>query len=610
MAADTDRSDRRGGGGPLGAARRTRDAWRRLSPLFTASGGDLVLLSVVADEPGAAEAVLLAMIATTAAALAEEADVVPVDLGPVSVTARVSVLFAVALVLCLVRAALQLWLAYLPAAMSATAMATLRRRLFDAFTRTSWQVQSAERDGHFQSLMITHVNSTAQAIVAVGSGISGTALFLTLVVAAFALDVGTALIIVGASVGLFALLRPAARRLRSSAAALSAENVEYSKVVQEVVLLAEETQVFGVSEAYRGGFYRAVDAVRRPLLRTRFLSTATPALFQSVALLLLVLALLVVSVAGSGSIAGLGAIVLILVRALSFAQQLQQALANVDQLSPFMTRLADAIALYESDPRVDGQTPLGPVRSLALQHVSFRYAGGPLVLDDVDVEVRRGEALGVVGPSGAGKSSMVQLLLRLRQPSDGRLLVNGGDARDVSLEDWQRRVAHVPQTSQLVHGTVAENIRFYRPWITDEQVVQAARRAHVHDDVVSWAHGYDTVVGQRAAAVSGGQRQRICLARAMAGGPDVIVLDEPTSALDMQSEHLVQETLQELKRDAVLFLVAHRLSTLAVCDRVLVLVDGRVDGLGTPEELAQRNAFFREAQQLTRRPSVDGDPVS
>ena len=373
--------------------------------------------------------------------------------------------------------------------------------------------------------------------------------------------------------------------------------------------MAEETQVFGASEAYRGGFYRSVDAVRRPLLRTRFLSTATPALFQSVALLLLVLALLVVSVAGSGSIAGLGAIVLILMRSLSFAQQLQQALANVDQLSPFMTRLADAIALTSpirgsTGRRRSGRCAASAAARLVPLHRRARWSW--TTSTSWPAAGRRSASSGPPAPASPPWCSCSCACATRATAASSSTAGTPGTWRD----DWQRRVAYVPQTPQLVHGTVAENIRFYRPWITDEQVVQAARRAHVHDDVVSWPHGYDTVVGQRAAAVSGGQRQRICLARAMAGGPDVLVLDEPTSALDMQSEHLVQETLQELKRDAVLFLVAHRLSTLAVCDRVLVLVDGRVDGLGTPEELAQSNAFFREAQQLTRRPSADGDPVS
>jgi ABC-type multidrug transport system fused ATPase/permease subunit len=165
-------------------------------------------------------------------------------------------------------------------------------------------------------------------------------------------------------------------------------------------------------------------------------------------------------------------------------------------------------------------------------------------------------------------------------------------------------VAYVPQTSQLVYGTVADNIRFYREGLSDEAVEAAARRAHIHDDVVSWPEGYQTVVGQRASAVSGGQRQRLCLARALVADPDVLILDEPTSALDVKSEQLVQDSLEELKAELVLVLVAHRLSTLSVCDRVMVVVGGRVQALETPEVLMEGNDFYREVTEITRQQSV------
>lgn len=579
---------------------RPRRAWRRLAPFFASFGRRILLLAGMAVLAGLAEAALLALIASAGAALSVQGRQVQVTLGPVQLPSSTAVVFSLAFALCLVRAVVQLVLAYLPASMSAAAMARLRRRLFDSFTRTSWQVQASERDGHFQSLMTTHVNSTTQAVIALGSGVSGLALFLTLVGTAFTISATTALVLIGSSAGLFLLLRPVARRLRASARALSAENVEYSKGVQEVVLMAEETQVFGASEDYRRRFYASVDAVRGPLLRTRFLSTATPAMFQSVALLLLVVALLVVSLLGSGSIASLGAIVLILIRSLSFAQQLQQAVANVDELTPFMERLADALDTYEAHPRQDGSRPLPRVERMGMVDVGFSYAPGVPVLHGIDFLACRGEAVGIVGPSGAGKSSLVQLLLRLRSPDRGQVVVNGEDAGQFRRSDWQRRVAYVPQTPQLIWGTVADNIRFYRPELSDEAVVSAARRAHIHDEIVTWPQGYQTVVGQRAAAVSGGQRQRLCLARALAGRPDVLILDEPTSALDVKSESLVQQTLTELKDDLVLFLVAHRLSTLAVCDRVMVVVAGRIQTVGAADQLLQSSDFFREVSEITR----------
>ena len=185
-------------------------------------------------------------------------------------------------------------------------------------------------------------------------------------------------------------------------------------------------------------------------------------------------------------------------------------------------------------------------------------------------------------------------------------MINGVDARLMRRDQWRRRVAYVPQTPQLLWGTVADNIRFYRPHLSDVQVQVAARRAHIHDEIMSWPAGYDTVVGQRAAAVSGGQRQRLCLARALADGPDVLILDEPTSALDVRSEAAVQDSLESLRGEVLLFLVAHRLTTVSICDRVMVIVDGRLQALDKPAQLLIDNDFYREVNEITRRQPHDG----
>ena len=158
-----------------------------------------------------------------------------------------------------------------------------------------------------------------------------------------------------------------------------------------------------------------------------------------------------------------------------------------------------------------------------------------------------GEVIGVIGPSGAGKSTLVQLLLRLRAPREGRYLVNGVSAQEIVQEDWHRQVAYVPQEPRLLHASVAENIRFFREISTMRQVERAARLARIHEDIVGWTDGYETIVGPRADAVSGGQQQRICLARALVARPQLLVLDEPTSALDPTSESLIQESLTGLK---------------------------------------------------------------
>jgi ATP-binding cassette subfamily B protein len=155
----------------------------------------------------------------------------------------------------------------------------------------------------------------------------------------------------------------------------------------------------------------------------------------------------------------------------------------------------------------------------------------------------------------------------------------------------------VPQEPRLLHATVAENVRFDRE-LDQPAIERAARLAHIHDEIMSWERGYETVVGPRADAVSGGQQQRLCLARALAATPEVLVLDEPTSALDPKSESRIQESLNELKDELTLFIIAHRMSTLDICDRVMVIMGGRLVAFDTIEALRENNAYYRSASAI------------
>jgi ABC-type multidrug transport system fused ATPase/permease subunit len=189
-------------------------------------------------------------------------------------------------------------------------------------------------------------------------------------------------------------------------------------------------------------------------------------------------------------------------------------------------------------------------------------------------------------------------LLRLRDPTSGRILVNGTDASGQSRDDWYRLVTFVPQDARLFAGSVAENIRFFRPDVDRSDIERAAKLAHLHDDVASWPEGYDTFVGERGGQLSGGQQQRLCIARALVGDPDVIVLDEPTSSLDVRSEALIRDTIAELAPRKTVVVIAHRLSTLTACDRIIVILDGRIEAFDAPATLEATNPFYREALEL------------
>jgi ABC-type multidrug transport system fused ATPase/permease subunit len=488
----------------------------------------------------------------------------------------------------------------MPARITADVQARLRVELFDAFTRASWAAQADETEGHLQELMTDQIAQSSQAVLSVANGLSAAALFLALFGSAFALNPLVALLVLVTSILLFEVLRPIDRLGRRAAQDASQARMDHASAVSESVRLAEEVQVFGAGPAHRSHVGACIDVLREASYRAQLTAQLVASVYQSLVIVLIVAGLSVLYLLGVGHLASLGAVVLILVRASAYGQQLKAASHGVIQTMPYLDRVEASIVAFRSSAPSDGGRPLPAICTLAFDRVEFAYPRAKTVLHQLSFEVPGGDAVGIIGPTGAGKSTLTQLLLRLRDPNAGAYLVNGDPAHTFARSDWQRRVAYVPQEPQVFKGSVTDNIRFYRD-LDDTAVERAARLAHVHDEIVSMSAGYATIIGQRADAVSGGQRQRICLARALVGQPDVLVLDEPTSNLDLASEAAIQASLAELHGRVTLFIVAHRVSILDICDKVLVLEAGRIKAFAPLVELARSDGFYRRVMSLGTR---------
>jgi ABC-type multidrug transport system fused ATPase/permease subunit len=570
----------------------------KLGPLMGARRDAILILAVLSIASGLTESAVLAIIAQAATSLVSHTTRVHTTLGPVALTTTVGVLLAVAGALAVVRILLQVPMSSIPARIAADVQVQIRQDLFAAFTRASWSVQSRDREGHLQEIMTNQVMQASSGALQAASLITASITFAVLIVSAFALNVGVALVVVAAAALLFGALRPFHIMGARRAAKLSTAQLEYASGLGETARMAEETQVFGVADVQRRRMDRLAVNVQRPSFSTQFLGRLVPGVYQGLIYLMLVGGLLVLDLSGTGQIASLGAVVLLLVRSGTYGQQIQGAHYFVSQATPYIQRLKDVGLRYATSEPIRGNRRLADVHSLAFERVSFAYVRDRPVLLDVDFEVSSGETIGIIGPSGAGKSTTTQLLLRLRDPDDGRYLVNGIPADDFSPMAWQQMFAYVPQEPRLLHTSVADNIRFFRE-IDDDAIRHAARLAHIHDDIIAWPDGYDTIIGPRADAVSGGQQQRICLARALAGQPEVLVLDEPTSALDPRSESLLQTSLDGLRDAVTMFIVAHRLSTLAICSRVMVIVDGCLEAFEAPSDLPSTSSYYKAASAIT-----------
>lgn len=237
--------------------------------------------------------------------------------------------------------------------------------------------------------------------------------------------------------------------------------------------------------------------------------------------------------------------------------------------------------------------------SLSFENVAFRYKDDlPDVFNNFNLEVKSGESIGIVGESGAGKTTLVSLLLRFYDPTQGVIKLDDKNIEDFDLNSYRQLFSVIPQDTSLFHRSIMENIRFGREDASDEEVFEAAKKARADQFIAGLTKGYDALVGDRGVKLSGGQRQRIAIARAFLRNSPILVLDEATSALDSQTETLVKEALDELMKGKTAFVIAHRLSTVSSLDRIIVMDQGRIIEQGTHNDLIKSSKHYKDLWDL------------
>jgi ABC-type multidrug transport system fused ATPase/permease subunit len=550
--------------------------------MFAAVGPEgrflVTALCIVSFIAGLLETLLVYTVGRLALAVAAPSmDTAPIRIGPFSTEISIHTMTIVGVAVFVASIIVLIPTARIEAKLSETTLVRWRVRMLTAYMGASWTARSRHREGWLQELLgqyssrVERLTSQSASLIVAGLSLAATLLG-ALLISPFITLGGMAmlgLISVGA--------RPAAKRFKRRAGQYAKLQKEFIHEVAQTARVSQEITSFDVAGGVTKKLGRDIRKSARVLARFRLLGGLIADGYRFAALGVILAVLIILLAIKPGNVVSLAPLVLLMIRSTGYGRQVQNAVQSSRESVPYLDMVQTELTALRGEPIEPGSVDVERLGTVTFEDVSFAYVEGRNVLSGVSFSIEPGDALAVVGASGGGKSTMTQLLLRLRQPSAGKITVGGVDLAEVTPASWAHLVALVPQENKLVRASVADNIRFFRPEYDDEQVEAAARLAHIHDEIEALPAGYGTMVGPGERGLSGGQCQRLGIARALLGRPQLLVLDEPTSALDERSEELIRETLLELSGHTTLVVVAHRPATTEICNRRIRVERGHVE---------------------------------
>lgn len=471
-----------------------------------------------------------------------------------------------------------------------------RDRLFRLTIESNWTYLSKQKIGYLEKVLMTDINTYSALL----SYTSSTVILLTnaliYTVIAFTISPQVTAITIASGGIFFLLFKPLVYRVRTTSHQTANVLKRVANHINENMLGMKTIKAMGLEKAVIDGGQTYFEELRRTEMRLSVLASLTYVITQPLSVMLIIGLFAFSYKMTAFNFASFAVIVYSINKIFTYIQDGQSRVQNINALYPFLkTAFEYENKAIESREKTGTQSQFTFEKNLAFSHVSFNYSKEKTTLFDIDFSIPRGHIVGIIGPSGAGKTTIVDLLLGLIHPSSGQIFVDSTDIATIQKDAWRNRIGYVSQDVFLINDTIENNIKLHNPDISDTDMIHATQMANIYDFISLQPDGFKTPVGERGMELSGGQRQRIALARVLARKPEIIILDEATSALDNESETLIQKAIEALRGTVTVVIIAHRPSTVKNADTLIVLKDGAVVEMDTPEKLRNlHDSYFHK----------------
>ncbi|MFH1662259.1 MAG: ABC transporter ATP-binding protein [Candidatus Falkowbacteria bacterium] len=476
-----------------------------------------------------------------------------------------------------------------------------RSELFDKTLQANWPYLLKQKLGHLENTLMIDINYSSSLLNQIAGAITvATGLLMyTLIAVNISLFITLSTLALGGV--MFLVFKPLIYKTRMIAYERNAMNKQIAHFVNENIIGLKSIKALRIGEKISKIGEKYFKELKKMEIKTFLIGSISSSLFQPISIIFISIIFVISYNTSNFNFASLIAVVYLIQKIFVYLQSAQANMHSINSYYPYLKNVLDyqgrAINYKEEDC---GTNHFIFNNSLEFNNVIFSYKTEKKVLSSINFSIKKGEMVGLIGSSGSGKTTIVDLMLRLFNPTSGCIYLDGKDVNTISIKEWRSNIGYVSQDIFLINGTIADNIKFYSN-ITNEEMEKVAKMANIYDFIQSREDKFKTFIGDRGILLSAGQRQRIIIARILARKPKILVLDEATSALDNESELKIQKVIESLKGKITVFVIAHRLSTVINSDRLLVLEKGKIVEQGEPDKLLNnKNSYFHKVYNIRK----------